>query len=32
MTFDLDPKNPAQVRAYAEQIAEVVMSGIATGA
>jgi AcrR family transcriptional regulator len=32
MTFELDPKNPAQVRAYAEQIAEVVMNGIATGA
>jgi AcrR family transcriptional regulator len=27
----LDPENPAQVRAYAEHVAEVLTSGIATG-
>jgi hypothetical protein len=27
----LDPENAAQVRAYAEHVAEVLMSGIATG-
>jgi hypothetical protein len=26
-----DPENPTQVRAYAEHVAEVLMSGIATG-
>jgi TetR/AcrR family transcriptional regulator len=31
MEIALDPENPTQVRAYAEHVAEVLMSGIATG-
>ena len=31
MKIDLDPKNPAQVRAYAEHIAGVLLNGISTG-
>jgi len=31
MEIELDPENPAQVRVYAEHVAEVLMSGIETG-
>jgi hypothetical protein len=30
MEIELDPKNPAQVRVYAEHVAEVLISGIST--
>jgi TetR/AcrR family transcriptional regulator len=32
MEIELNPENPAQVRAYAEHVAEVLIDGIATGA
>ena len=32
MQMDLDPDNPAQVRAHAERVAEVLLAGISTGA
>jgi hypothetical protein len=31
MGVDLDPGNPAQVRVYAESVAEILMTGIAAG-
>lgn len=32
MKIELDPEDPAQVRVYAERVAEVLMNGISTGA
>jgi TetR/AcrR family transcriptional regulator len=31
MEMEMDPQNPAQVRAYAERVAEVLINGISTG-
>jgi hypothetical protein len=31
MGIELDPANPAQVRRYAEYVAEVLVNGISTG-